>query len=63
MESIGTSRSCWWPVLTPSRPENKTAGNERDRIGTRWSGTAGLAVSPQGEAGVRIPLAPDETTS
>jgi hypothetical protein len=22
-------------VLTPSRPENKTAGNERERIGTR----------------------------
>ena len=28
-------------TLTPSRPENETASNERERIGTRRSETAG----------------------
>jgi len=29
IESIDRSRTGWW-LLTPSRPENETAGNERD---------------------------------
>ena len=45
-------------LLTPSRPENKTAGNERDWIRTRRSEPAVQTAFPQVEGGVRIPLAP-----
>lgn len=45
------------PALDAVRFENKTAGNERERIGTRRSEPAGQAVFPQVEVGVRIPLA------
>jgi hypothetical protein len=48
------------PLLTPSRPQNETAGDERERSGTRWSEPAGHAEFPLVEAGVRIPLAPPE---
>jgi hypothetical protein len=47
-------------LLTPSRPENETAGNGRDRIGTRRSKTAVQRAYAQVERRVRFPAAPPE---
>ena len=45
-------------LLTPSRPENKTAGNERNRIGMRRSEPAGEPAFCLVKAGVQVPLRP-----
>ena len=45
-------------LLTPSRPENETAGNERDWTGTRRNETAVQNAFCMVKAGVRVPLAP-----
>src|SRR6185312_2277135 len=44
--------------LTPSRPENKTAGNERDRSGTKRNEPAGQNAYCLVERRVRFPAAP-----
>ena len=49
-------------LLTPSRPENITAGNERHWNGTNRNESAGKPMFCLVKAGVRVPLAPPEET-
>ena len=46
----------WLPLLTPSRPDNETAGNEQDWA--KRNETAGEPAFCLVRAGFRIPLAP-----
>jgi hypothetical protein len=47
-----------WPLLTPSRFENETEGNERDWAGTRCNETAAQTAKALLEQRVRFPAAP-----
>ena len=47
--------------LTPSRPENETASNERDRVGTRRSEPAAQRAKALVGQRDRFPAAPQKT--
>jgi hypothetical protein len=48
------------PLLTPSRPENETAGNERERIGPKRNEPPAQKAKAQVERRVRFPAAPQQ---
>jgi hypothetical protein len=58
--SYGVSTFGWWLLLTASRRENETAGNEADRIGTTRNEPAAQTAKALVDRQVRFPAAPQE---